>query len=82
VDRGSAGGADGGRAWAVSTGGAVAQLGGALLFIATFIGGGAYLLGDAARPAAPRWDHGFADVASQRAQQGLPEAAEAEEEEE
>jgi len=70
VDRGSAGGADGGRGWALSNGAATAQLAGALAFIGIFIGGTGYLLGDALRPAAPRWEYGY--PVDMRAQFGLP----------
>ncbi|KOO20862.1 hypothetical protein Ctob_000116 [Chrysochromulina tobinii] len=80
VDRGSAGGADGGRPWSLSTGAALAQLAGALTFIGVFIGGTGYLLGDTLRPAAPRWEHGY--PSDMRAQFGLPITATAAEEDE
>ena len=80
VDRGSAGGADGGRPWSLSTGAALAQLAGALTFIGVFIGGTGYLLGDSLRPAAPRWEHGY--PTDMRAQFGLPITAAAAEEDE
>ena len=78
VDRGSAGGANGGRSWAMSNGGAAAQLFGMLGFIAVFVGGTAYLIGDSTRPAAPRWDHGYPQ--DMREQFGLKPLADAEEE--
>ena len=70
VDRGSAGGANGGRPWALSNSHAASQLASMFLGIAVFVGGGAYLLGDAAKPAAPRWKYGFPQ--DMRAQFGLP----------
>ena len=76
VDRGSAGGVSGGRPWVTSTNSAVAQLAGVLLSIFTIVGGGAYLLGDALRPAARRHDHGFPQ--DMHAQFGLPTGAAAE----
>ena len=72
MDRGSPGGMNGGRPWAVSNEEAVGQLVGAFAFIFTVVGGGAYLLGDAVRVAAPRAEHGFpVDTAAMRAQFGL-----------
>lgn len=73
VDRGSSGGADGGRPWAVSNEEAVMQLSGFLLFLGTFIGGAAYLMGEALRPAAKRWEYGY--PVDMRAQFGLPTAS-------
>lgn len=66
--------------WPVSTATAAAQAGGALLFIFTFVGGGAWLLGDGLRPAAKRWDHGF--PTDMRAQYGMASTSEGEDEDE
>lgn len=57
---------------------AVAQLGGFMLFLATFVGGAAYLMGESLRPAAKRWEYGY--PVDMRAQFGLPADAEEEEE--
>ena len=58
VDRGSPGGANGGRPWAVSNGEAVMQLGGMFGIL-----GGVmllcYAIDDSFRPAAPSWIHGY-----------------------
>jgi len=80
VDRGSSGGSNGGRPWAVSNDAAVGQLFGMLFFIATVVGGSSYLLGDGLRPAAKRCEHGY--PVDMRAQFGLPADGEEEEEEE
>ena len=82
VDRGSPGGADGGRPWSLPVGDALGQLTGVLAFIGIFVGGAAYLLGDKMRPAANRWDHGYPQ--DMRAQFGLVpmEPKEAEEDDE
>jgi len=66
VDRGSAGGMAGGSPWMQSTGAAAAQLLGVFGFIAVFVGGTAYLIGDSLKPAAPRWAHGFPYEREQR----------------
>lgn len=58
VDRGSAGGADGGRPWVVSNAEAVGQL----LGMFSILGGVmvvAYALNERLRPAAPKWVHGY-----------------------
>lgn len=80
VDRGSPGGANGGRSWALSSGAAVAQLGGMLAFIGVVVGGGGYLLGENLRPAAKRWEHGY--PVDMRGQFGLPAQGDADEDEE
>jgi len=59
VDRGSAGGANGGSPWVISDAGAVSQLFGAIGFSLVFFGTGAVILGDRYRPAAKRWEHGY-----------------------
>lgn len=69
VDRGSAGGANGGRGWAVSNSEAVGQLLTMFGTIAVFIGGGAYLLNNNLQVAANRWDHGLPE--NMRSQFGL-----------
>jgi len=79
VDRGSSGGVNGGRPWVTPTNEAAATLVGVLLSIGVFVGGGAYLLGDALRPAARRHEHGFPQ--DMRAQFGLPTEAGAEDDE-
>jgi hypothetical protein len=72
VDRGSAGGAMGGRPWHQSTGMAAAQLGGVFAFIFVFVYGPACLMGDSLATAAPRWSHGFPGEPEERlAQQGI-----------
>ena len=57
VDRGSAGGADGGRSWAQSTPAAVAQLLGMFGLLGCVMGV-AYAIDDRFRTPAPRWIHG------------------------
>jgi len=81
VDRGSAGGSNGGRPWALSNQGALAQLLGMFTFLGVVVGGSAYALGDGLCPAAKRWDHGFPDDGHLKAQFGH-KSAEGEEEEE
>jgi hypothetical protein len=58
VDRGSAGGSDGGRPWTQSNGAACAQLAG-MFGVLGCVMGAAMLLGERLRPAAPSWVHGY-----------------------
>lgn len=60
IDRGSAGGADGGRPWALPTSTAASHLAIAFGSIAFFFGGGAWLLNDNLRSAVPRHQLGGA----------------------
>ena len=55
-----------------STGEAASALFGVFAFIAVFVYGPAYLIGDSLKPAAPRWAHGFPGELEERlAQQGI-----------
>jgi len=74
VDRGSSGGADGGRPWAQSNLGAVAQLGGMFALLTGVFGLAYVTFGDGKlRPAAPTWVHSYpVDMHKQFGMENLP----------
>ena len=72
VDRGSAGGAAGGRPWSQSTGQAVAQLGGMFAILGTVFTL-CYALDDTLRTPAPSWAHSYSvDMHKQFGLEHLP----------